>query len=246
MVSVRHLCVGFAIAGLLLSGQSWAADGKTSEDVKSSLDEKYVSAATIDFVKALKLSTPSARTIGSRIEEARCVPDPIGLAATARELAALEAATGSQAAVKAADVMTEAVNLAKARGRSLELKAVAALVNDGTVAEELAAAAKKSQKAEAERAARAKDGEVIRGICGKLHVENHTHQHMNIYYNGSHIGCVAGYSCGDFNLEDHNHVFTLEARGDCGGYARRQFHGQSDNFNWRLWSVASPSGGHIH
>lgn len=242
---LRGFLVLSALAMMMLIGQTWAADEKKAEGEKSESFttpvEKYVSATSIDFAKALDLSAPSVRTIGSRIEEARQAPDPIGLASTARELAAVEAATGKQASLKSSDVMKEAIALAKLRGRSAELKAVAALVSDQAAAEDLQVAAKKAEKAEAEKAARAKNGELSRGICGVLHVNNQTHQHMEIYYNGMNIGCVDGYSTGQFYLNDHNWMFNLEARGDCGGYARRHVHGQMSHFDWTI-----VEGGHIH
>jgi hypothetical protein len=177
-------------AGLLCpwanSGEKGKGKGKEYEDKSST----QASAASISFTKSFDLAYDSLSTLGSRIDQARKAPDPVGLASCARELAIAEQVSMKAAPLTSEGLMKEAAELAKLRFDSSELKAVGLMVGDPAMAKELNTAAARAEKAEAERIANAKEGVKTRGIQGTLHVDSRVATTINVYVDGRYVGTM--------------------------------------------------------
>lgn len=171
------------------SGEKGKGKGKEFE-AKSS---KQALAASINFTKAFDLAYDSLSTLGSRIDQARKAPDPVGLANCARELAIAEQVSKKAASLTSETLMKEAAELAKQRFDAAELKAVGLMVGNETMAKELNTAAARAEKAEAERIANAKDGVKSRGIQGRLHVDSRVGTTISVYVDGRYVGTMGPY-----------------------------------------------------
>jgi hypothetical protein len=168
------------------SGEKGKGKGKEFEDKSS----KQAPAASVSFTKALDLAYDSLSTLGSRIDQARKAPDPVGLASCARELAIAEQVSKKAASLTSAALMKEAAELAKQRFDATELKAVALMVGNETVAKELNTAAARAEKEEAKRIADAQAGSKSRGIQGQLHVDSRVGTTINVYVDGRYVGTM--------------------------------------------------------
>lgn len=191
------------------------------------------SAATIDFALALEIGSPSLRTLGARIDSARRALDPIGLASAARELAAAEAASGKTAKIAALDLMLEAVDLARARGRLAELKTVAALAEKA--GEPLREDIERARRREADRAAAASAGEIARDAPVLLRVVNQSLVAAEVVYCGHRVGTVPSRGVADFSVADPPGPFcVLDARGADGRRWNLRLVGRYESLEWTL------------
>ena len=182
------LVLTMVLVGLLVPA-GWAAD----KSERKELTDKPVpgnSAAGIDFKKAYSLPFDCLHSVGTRIERARSVPDPVAIASISAELAACEQASGKMAALTSANLFKEAVDLAKLRSESVELKAVALLVKDAGLAKELEQLAAQAKEQEEEDAKAAKAGERGKGIMATLTVQNGSNDWIQVFVNGFSIGVV--------------------------------------------------------
>lgn len=222
-----------AIACLAMSAAAFAADEKKGEGKKEikSKSKDYVSAATIDYRGALKLSFDSLTTLGARIEQARDSGDPVGLAAAANELAAAEKASGKKGAITAEQLTKEAVEQAKLRDSSAELTAVAYLTGDAGKA--LPALATKAKKREADEAAAHKAGEETKGIYRELIVDNEAEVPVRIWVNGRFVGIIQAFGHAHFHVHVHGHV-VLDARGPHGHSWHEHVDEDYNEYSWVL------------
>jgi hypothetical protein len=154
-------------------------ESKVSEHGK---DSPCLGACLISFRKELGLSFDYLDALGLRIHEAAERPDPVDLAAAATSLAVAESVSGKKASVTADQLLDEAVKLAKQRENADELKAIALLVKDEDVKEEI------SELAEAARDKKREPGEGSREIFGTLEVINHTNECLRILVDGRYVG----------------------------------------------------------
>jgi len=224
------LFAGFTLS----SGADPKPDDKTKE--ATSTPEKTEPATTINFIKALDLHFDSLATLGSRIEEARKNADPVALATCANYLAAAETASGKKASLTAEALTKEAVDLAKLRDESAELKAVATLVKDASA--ELMPLAEKAAKREADERAAFKSGERPRGIMGYVTAVNNTGYRIYVWEDGHELGWVNPYDTYTFNVRighGPNHNSVLNCRSEDGSYHYRYIvDGTVENFTWTL------------
>ena len=192
-----------------------------------------------DFVATFGVDSGAVRSLASRIDSAQRDSDPIGLAMGAVELAALETATGRSVGITAEHVASHAIHLAKYRYDAVELRTVAALVGDAETRRVLLKDAARAEKHAEERQAKAEAGELDKGISNDLIVDNHTVQHLKIYYRGRYQGDVAPHGHRHFHLCDwsgchyHDH-WEVEAWGCDGGHWHRCKEGRVQNFTWCL------------
>lgn len=218
-----------------------APAAEKAEDDVTIPDATYKSAATVDFSAELGLSFPSLVSLGSRIERYRSTsPDPFGLASAAKELAAAEKLAGGNASITAEQLMAEAVQMAKVRNNSTELEAIAMLVGDEKVRDELSDLAIRAAKDEKKRAEQAKAGVATRGITSELIVDNDSHQVIRVYYNRRYQGTVRAHSRRQFRIHDHSHHFDLYARGTRGTIWRRHVDGDVRRYFWKIRSTRQP------
>jgi hypothetical protein len=237
MLSVyRTLAVALIALACLPSGR--AEEKKPDEKTKeaTSTPIKTEPATSINFIKVLDLHFESLATLGSRIEEARKNADPVALATCATYLGAAETASGKKASLTAEVLTKEAIELAKLRGQSAELKAVAALVRDAGT--DLMPLVEKATKREANELARFKSGERPRGIWGYVTAVNNTGFRVFVWEDGVELGWVNPYCTYTFNRRighgpGHNSV--LNCRSEDGSYAYRFIvDGNYQNFTWYL------------
>jgi hypothetical protein len=208
------------------------ADGQNFDSKSTS----QTLAATVDFKKQLGVASPSLSDLGLRIDAARTVADPIGLAVIANELGALEKATGKAADIKSDVLAAEAIKLAQQRNRSDELKGVAAILPDQAAAANLAAAADAAAKSEAAAAADKKSGAKGKGISGILHVDSRISEPMNVYINGYFVGQIPPGGDGYWNVGQPFGVTVLHAVGAYDGASCDQAVSQVvGDFIWTLY-----------
>lgn len=186
------LLAGVAFAGLQ-AGEGAGEKGKIKVYAPTS-QIKTTPVATLDFKKALDLGFDSLGSLGGRIDRARKDADPVGLAAAASELRVAEQVSGNTAKVTAADLAAEAVELAKMRNSAKELKAVSLLLPEGKARTSLASAADAAKKKEAEDAAQIKKGVRMKGLNGRLEINNVTGHDFNIIINGQVRGVSTKYA----------------------------------------------------
>jgi hypothetical protein len=180
------VCACFTWAALLLVAWSVpsAPSGEKKKDGVTEFSDKAVKAPVpVNFNAELGLSFASLADLDNRIRLGRILPDPVGLAAAAHELAVAEKVAGKQASLTAKALATEAADLAKRRYDPQELQAVAMLTGN----QELQALVKEA----AEEKIAAIKGEKTRGITGKLRVISRNKRlQIRIYVDGNFIGNV--------------------------------------------------------
>lgn len=191
---------------------SRADDGQQDEETvidtmvsKSGEMAPCLGACTVNFRKELKVPFEYLDGIGAVIHQARKLPDPVGLASAARSLEVAEQIAGKKASVTASVVMAEAVRLAKLRGQSQELQAVAMLASDKALQDEL------RQLAEAAADRQQEPDEGSREIFGTVQVSNHTHECIRFYVDGQYHGTVHHGQSRSFHVHSHNNPNHLEA-----------------------------------
>jgi hypothetical protein len=221
----------FLLPVLGLAALAWGApeEGKAKTFKVKSTEQN--SATTIDFSREYGLPFESLIGLGARIEQARCSADPVGLASAANELAVAEQVSGKKASLTADALRKEAVELAKLRGDSQELKAVAMLAP--LVGGELQKLAKAAATREADELAAAKEGAQSKGIFEVLDVHNHSEVWAFIYVNGRYFGRVAPYGHGHYHVHLHGEV-VLDARGALGHSWHEHVHEDYDTYTFEL------------
>lgn len=230
ILGLAALAIGLSVA------TSQAQDKKEGTQKQESKPDKYQSAATIDFQKELGVALDSLTTLGARIEQTRRDGDPVCLALLATELGVAEQLSEKKAPLTSAELLKQAAHLAEVRGVATELKAVALITPDEEAQKKLKMLSDKSEEREKQEVEAAKKGERPRGIWNELIVNNHSHQRVDVHYNGRHVGYVAPHGHRHFYINDHSHEhhFDLEAWGSQGGHWRRHQHGDYRNFTWTL------------
>lgn len=202
------------VAILVASSSSFcfAQDASKEEtaEIRSSLSKDgkttpCLGACTINFQQALGADFGYLIPLGSQIHAARINPDPVTLAVAAKSLAAAEAATGKQAKVTSSQVMAEAVELAKLRRDSKELKAIAQLVSDQSVRAQL------NQLVELAEDSATEAGEAAKEIYGHLTVDNHTPHDLRITVDGREVGRVRSGGTSSFRVHAHAYENHLDA-----------------------------------
>jgi len=212
-----------AVALLLgLAPSAFSAEPQGTPGTKSkAISDKGVDrtlATSINFAKVLDLPFDSLASLGTRIEQATKIADPVCLASLAKELSVCEQVSEKTANLTSAMLFKEAVELAEARNRSAELKAVARFVNDHETAKKLGTLAKVAAKREdAERRA-VESGERTRGINRNLYVHNNTGFTINVFEDGRQVGFVNPYlDSGPFYIgHGPSHNSVLNARSSDG------------------------------
>jgi hypothetical protein len=221
--------------------ESKPAKPASKTDGGSNPNANYKSAATVDFSVELGLSFPSLVTLGSRIELFRSTtPDPFGLASAASELATAEKLSGGNASITSEQLMSEAVEMARVRNDSSELKAVAIIVGNEKVQKELTDLAARAERDENRRSEQTKTGIVTRGIVSELIVDNDSHQFVKIYYNRRYVGTLKPHGHRHIKIHDHSPFYDLYARGSFGTIWKRHLHGDRKNYTWKLFSNRKP------
>ena len=214
----------FSQAAVLLMGmgialQTWSQaqtkEGEKKPDEILEFESKREDAPpSPDFPK----SFDSSATLGSRLVEARNAMDPVALAKIAAEIAANEKTSGKKASVTAEDLQKEAIDLAKLRMVSGELKSLAVLTKGGE--KELTLLAAKAAKNEAA----IKDGTDRRPLR-YIKVTNKTKHRVEIYENGRRLGSVGPHSSELFQAAHLHHAGAevhLFARNHVGDHWKSQ------------------------
>lgn len=229
-LSVRRLIV---LMVLVAASREEAAAQSTA--VESTADSRQ-SAAAVDFQRDLGLPFDSLLSLGARIERARTAADPVGLASAAHELRVAETVTGQQATLTSDDLFDEAVRLAKLRGRSDELRAVALLVPNEDVRQKLHRQGQAAKERERERAEAARDGERPRAQLRHLLVHNRSSEEVRVYVDGIALGPVGSLSQGEFAVYRSAPLIVLKARSPSHTW---QAHVRRD-FNKLAWTLHEP------
>jgi len=226
-----------ALSPWAISGEKAQAKGKAKAEVIDSKAEQQELAAGINFGKTFGLAFESLNTLGSRIDQARRVYDPVGLACAAQELAIAEQVSGKKASLTSDALTKEAAEMAKMRFDPNELKAVGLIVKgNDTLAKELSTAAAKAAKAEKERIAASKDsGEKTRGIMGTLHADSRVGTTIHVYVDGRFVGTMGPY--GDiypYIGQTAWETTYLSARSNDGRHWHRAVSAGVNNYHWIL------------
>ena len=234
---VRHLLI-VGILFALVANTGLSQEGKKEETFTDKItDAKQccACAAHLNFSKSLGVPLDYLGSIGHRIYQARRAPDPVELALAGKALQVAEQVSGKTAAVTSADVLKDAVNIAKMRGISTEIKAVALIVTDDATQKDLAKEGTLATKREEEAAAKLKSGESTRELFGTLTVANHSNECIRIYVSGRYVGEVHRGQTRGFHVHDHNHYTQLEAFCEEGGHlvSRRSVH-HSHGYYWHI------------
>lgn len=224
-------CVAVLIAAPFLI----AADKEEKEVHCTYAKEKVKTcgvACRVNFTKELGVPLDYLSSIGHRIAEARSSADPVELALCSQALAVAEGVSGKKASVTADQVKTEALNIAKLRGISTELSALALIVGDAKADLEKQAALAKKREAEAKAALESKED--TKALIGTLVVSNHSDECLRIFVSGRFCGEVHAGQAAQFHVHDHNNPTTLEAYCEEDGelVGSKYVFGHQHYFNW--------------
>ena len=233
---LRMSMVGIGLLGWLGSVSLADEPKPGNEVVKASKMEKATVATTIDFGGELKLPFHSLITLGARIQEARMAPDPVALAAAARELAAEEKVSGKKAQLTAENLAQEATALAKMRNQSGELEAVSLLLENPDAQTELKKLAEAAKKREADEAEAVRKGVITRGLRGTLTVINKHNVAMSMYVDGNYVGDAGPFSTRYFYVNDPaGSTSTFDCYYPDGSFrAEWNYSGDGNSFRWTL------------
>ncbi|WP_010581795.1 hypothetical protein [Schlesneria paludicola] len=228
--------------GLLISGLAfncWAQDAKndSSKVVHSKVtDAKKCcgSACTVNFPKELGLSLEYLDGIGHRISVARKSPDPVELALAAQALSVAEKVSGKKASITSEQILTEALELAKLRGISNELSAVAILVPESKADFDKQISIAKKREAEAKQ--KTESGEGDKELLGRLTVINHSGECLKIFVSGRYKGTVHEGETISFHVHDHNQATRLDAicESDNDLVSQQFVFGHNHDFIWHV------------
>lgn len=168
-------------------------------------------ACAVNFSQQLGVPLEYLGSIGHRISQARRAPDPVDLALAAQALAVAEKVAGKKAAITAEQVQAESLELAKMRGVSSELAALALILPDQAIQQDLQKQLTLARKRDQEAQESSKSDEVDKELFGTLTVTNHTAECLRIYVGGRYVGTVhAGYT-GNYHVHDHNNPTHFDA-----------------------------------
>ena len=231
------LLLSALVSGAFQTGVA-AQDPAKTKGEPLTIETKATTPAPIpDFVAAYGLSFSSTHSLGQRLTDARKMSDPVALAMIGTEMAIDEEVSGKKASLKAADIMSEAKDLAKMRSKEKELAAVALLLKDKAAAQELADMVGPAREAEAKIVAKIKSGERALGIL-VLHVINTTEHHLSVRVNGEHVGWIEPFNEREYFLPPHHHhqhMLHLSAHDHQGQqWHAQEFTGHMDRFTWVL------------
>jgi hypothetical protein len=219
---------------------SASGEKKTGDRVElESKSEKSTPAAAVDFNDAFDLSFASLSSLGTRIDEARRVGDPVGLAQAATELAVAEKVSTKSAPITSEALFKEADELAQRRQQSKELQAVSLLLKDEKrvkVLDKLAAQVKENEEQAAEAF---KKGEIPRASINTLVVMNHTPHLIHIRFQGVNVGSVRPYSSHSFSAPPLFYLVepgSVELVGTSGHkrWGPRYVRGNYNTYHWTL------------
>ena len=195
--------------------------------------EPTVLANTIDFSGDLGLAFDSLTGLGLRIEQARNAGDPIGLANAANELAVAEQVARKKTRLTADDLMKEAMETARVRDQSTELKAMSLIVKDDAKAKELADLSEKAATRETAEAKAFKEGEKPRGATN-LKVFNYIEVAVSVQVNGQALGIVKPFEERTFTINKKTAAVKLFGRGGKKTWGPSYIEGDYDTFTWNL------------
>jgi hypothetical protein len=225
-----------AMALLSLASMSWAEDKKEGPGEKKTCD-KCQCACTIDFQAAFELPFEGLCTMGTRIDQARKSCDPVCLCCCANELGCAEKVSGKKASITSADLHKECIEMAKRRGSSVELKAVAYLLKDKAASDDLEKQAAKASEREENEIKEAKEGKKAKGI-GTLSVRNFTNYKIWIYVNDRRVGWVNPYGEYSYHIGQPSWMTTkLFGLSDCGTrkWGPTYFAEDYSTYTWSLY-----------
>lgn len=208
-----RFALSVCVVGLIALPLRAADDAKPGEiHSKRSEGHKCCGAACkVNFVKELGVPLNYLSSLGHEISDARSTPDPVALALLASNLAVAEKVSGKTASVKSADIQKEAVELAKMRGKSAELKALKEIVSDKTTKTELEEEVALAEKNEAKAKSDALSSVAPKALIGMLTVVNHSDECLKIYVHGQYVGeCHTG-ETQSFYAHDHHNPTILQA-----------------------------------
>ena len=168
-------------------------------------------ACRVNFTKELGVPLDYLSSIGHRISEARADADPVELALCSQALAVAEGVSGKKASITAEQVKTEALSIAKLRGISTELSAIALIVNDADTKRDLEKQVALAKKREADSKAALDSKEDTKELFGTLVVANHSDECLRIFVSGTYVGEVHTGTTASFHVHDHNNPTVLEA-----------------------------------
>lgn len=238
---MRRLTTLFGMLAIVASAgmQATADDKPETAEIKSTIGEDSVKscigACHVNFRKDLGVTLQYLDSIGYTIHEARKTPDPVQLALCAKGLSVAEQVAGKKASVTADQVMQEAIQLARLRGFSAELSAVAKLTDKETSADlnELAEAAKEAEAADREAT---EQGETSKELVGTLRVENHSHECLRIFVDGRYVGTVHEGHTRSFHVHAHNWHNHFDAYCEEGGelVQHADYSGHAHHLNWHI------------
>lgn len=189
-------------------------------------------ACSVNFARELGLSLDYLGSIGHRIAQARKASDPVELALCSQALSVAEKVSGKQAAVTANQVQQEALEIARLRGNSQELSAVALIVSSAAADLDKQIALAKKREAEAKASIDAKEDQ--KELVGRLIVANHSDECLRIYVSGNYVGEVHAGQAKQFHVHDHNNPTTLEAYCEEDGeqVSSKHVFGHRHFYNW--------------
>ena len=193
-------------------------------------------ACHVNFRGELGVALDYLGSIGQQIHDARRSPDPVDLALAAQGLAVAEQVAGKKASITSAQIMAEAVEVAKLRGLSSELMALSHIVSDKAVSKDLTGMAKAAQAREEDERAATASGDMSKAIVGTLKVINHTHECLRIVVDGRFIGTVHEGHTRNFHVHAHRHHNHLSAYCEQGGelVQHRDYHGHAHYLTWHI------------
>ena len=230
------LVVAFFSAFPLLA---YAQDAKQAENKvmhsKIADGKKSCGAACqVNFAKELGVPLDYLGSIGHRISLARKIPDPVELALTAQALSVAERVSGKKASITSDQVHAEALELAKMRGISMELSAIALVFPEGKQdLEKLAIVAKKR---EVENAKDIDNGAKEKALFGTLYVINHSSECLRVFVSGRFVGEVHMGQSASFHVHDHNATTRLDAYCEEEGelVSEQNLFGRFNNYTWHI------------
>ena len=231
------LVLGLCVAGLPLLTLADDAKEGTDKVVHSKIaDAKSTcgSACQVNFAKELGVSLDYLGTIGHRISVARKAADPVDLALLAQSLSVAEQVSGKKASITAEQIRKEALELAKLRGYSAELAAIALVIPEAKAdLEKLTVIAKKR---EAEGKKQTESDEVQKALLGTLTVINHSGECLRIFVSGRYVGTAHEGTTSYFRVHDHNEPSHLDAYCEEDGdlVSEQNVFGHVHNFTWHI------------
>ncbi len=183
----------------------------------------------------------SLGTLGSRIDTARRLPDPVALAHAASELKVAEKVSGKKASLTSKALLAESAELARLRRQVAELRTVSA-VHQQIANEETDIHFWTNQIAMADQTAQQEKDAVLRnelptGAPRKILINNYTTQYIDLWINGYYKMQVAPGSSKWCVLEQKWSPTVLTAYGDeddSPTWGPRNIYGTFNTYTWNI------------